>query len=82
MQLRGYRAGSKDGDKSKTPVEFSIARHIFEKLRGEQNLVFAGSRGAVEEYSDRLRLMCEVDQLPNEFYPHHASLSRDLSTAA
>ncbi len=77
VQLRGYRAGSNEGDESKTSVEFRIARHIFEKLRGEQNLVFAGSRGAVEEYSDRLRRMCEADRLPNEFYPHHASLSRD-----
>ena len=55
----------------------AVAEHIFEKLRGHNNLVFAGSRENVEVYSDMLRQMCEDRYLPNEFLPHHASLSRE-----
>jgi len=40
-------------------------------------LVFAGARQNVEIFADKLRLLCEKTHLPQEFYPHHASLSRD-----
>lgn len=55
----------------------AVTEHLFEKLRGTNNLVFAGSRGAVEFYADALRQRCEDARLPNEFHPHHASLSRE-----
>ena len=55
----------------------AVAEHIFDKFRGYNNLVFAGSRNNVEIYSDALRLMCEERRLPNEFFPHHASLARE-----
>jgi ATP-dependent Lhr-like helicase len=54
-----------------------IAKHLFEHLRGTDNLAFAGSRQSVEIYADRLRTLCEDARLPQEFYPHHASLSRE-----
>ena len=75
LQLRGYLAGGTD--KSIPPPTELIAKHIFDHLRGTDNLVFAGSRQSVEIYADRLRTMCEDARLPQEFYPHHASLSRD-----
>ncbi|OJF97349.1 ATP-dependent helicase [Rhizobium sp. 58] len=75
LQLRGYISGDKD---EKTPsATHRIAEHIFINLRGTDNLVFAGSRQSVEIYSDHLRSLCEEERLPQEFYPHHASLSRD-----
>ncbi|MCB1328741.1 MAG: DEAD/DEAH box helicase [Maritimibacter sp.] len=75
IQLRGYLSGDQDQD---TPsATDAIATHLFERLRGSDNLVFAGSRQNVEIYADRLREMCERKALPQEFYPHHASLSRD-----
>lgn len=55
-----------------------IANQLFAKLRGSQNLVFAGSRQLVELYADRLRERCERLKLPNEFFPHHGNLSREL----
>ena len=55
----------------------AVGRHIFEKFRGQNNLLFAASRGNVEQFSDLLRRMCEQRHLPNEFFPHHASLSRE-----
>ncbi len=54
-----------------------VGKHLFDKLRGSNNLVFAGSRNSVEVYSDLLRRMSEDSMVPNEFFPHHASLSRE-----
>lgn len=75
LQLRGYVAGGEEGENCSTSD--AIARHIFQHLRGRDNLVFAGSRRAVEVFGDRLRTLCEKQRLPQEFYPHHANLSRD-----
>lgn len=75
LQLRGYVAGDKDDEKPSATD--AIARHLFDNLRGSDNLVFAGARQSVEIYADRLRRLCEEEHLPQEFYPHHASLSRE-----
>jgi ATP-dependent Lhr-like helicase len=75
LQLRGYIAGGED--KSALAPTDLISQHIFDHLRGTDNLVFAGSRQSVEIYADRLRTLCEEARLPQEFYPHHASLSRE-----
>jgi len=55
-----------------------IADHMFSVLRGANNLVFAGSRKRVEALADRLRTRSEKASVPNEFYPHHGSLSKEL----
>jgi ATP-dependent Lhr-like helicase len=55
-----------------------IAAHLFSVCRGSDNLVFPGSRASVEMYADRLRRACEQANLPNEFFPHHGSLSKEL----
>lgn len=55
-----------------------ISAHLFDVLRGSDNLVFANSRGKVEMYADQLRRLCEQAHLPNEFFPHHGSLSKEL----
>jgi ATP-dependent Lhr-like helicase len=41
-------------------------------------LVFANSRRDVEFYSDRLRMLCEAQGVPNEFWPHHGNLSKEI----
>ena len=74
LQLRGYKTGVSGGTES---ANAEISNHMFETLRGSNNLVFAGSRERVELYADRLRKLAEKMQLPQEFFPHHASLSRD-----
>lgn len=75
LQLRGYVSGDKD-EKTASAAQ-QISKHLFTNLRGTDNLVFAGSRQSVEIYADHLRSLCEDERLPQEFYPHHASLSRD-----
>lgn len=73
VQLRGYQSGKNEGD----AAERAVAEHLFARLRGRRALVFAGSRQKVELYADRLRTLSEALGVPNEFHPHHASLSRE-----
>jgi ATP-dependent Lhr-like helicase len=87
LQVRGYHvkppdpATERDGsaidplDDAAVPM---IGAHLFAVLRGKDNLIFANSRRNVEVYGDYLRLMCERAHVPNEFWPHHGSLSKEL----
>jgi ATP-dependent Lhr-like helicase len=55
-----------------------IAAHLFKSLRGSNNLVFPNSKRNVEQYTHALARLCEQAQVPNEFWPHHGSLSKEL----
>jgi ATP-dependent Lhr-like helicase len=59
-------------------AEASITAHLFHTLRGSNNLVFPNSRNRVEQYTYNLRRMSEDANVPNEFWPHHGSLSREI----
>ncbi|MEY9142336.1 DEAD/DEAH box helicase [Bradyrhizobium elkanii] len=92
LQVRGYveppdlddpdhAEGGGPGPMQQVPRRIaldSISDHLFETLRGENNLVFGGSRRTVESTADRLRRRSEKAEVPNEFYPHHGSLSKVL----
>jgi ATP-dependent helicase Lhr and Lhr-like helicase len=56
----------------------AISTHLFSTLRGSNNLVFPNSRNRVELYADLLRRACERSSVPNEFWPHHGSLSKEI----
>ncbi len=56
----------------------AIADHLFRVLRGQDNLIFANARSDVEIYADLLRRRSERERLPNEFWPHHGNLSKEL----
>lgn len=55
-----------------------IAAHLFKVLRGSNNLVFPNSRREVERYTHLLNAMCTRQKVPNEFWPHHGSLSKEI----
>ncbi|KML07957.1 MULTISPECIES: DEAD/DEAH box helicase [Burkholderia] len=55
-----------------------VANQLYRSLRGSNNLIFPNSRRQVETYADLLRRACERDGYPNEFWPHHGSLSKEL----
>ena len=74
VQVRGYVTGA-EGNREASKK--AVAKHLFGRLRGTPNLVFAGSRGDVEWYADALREMSEKAKVPVDFLPHHASLSRE-----
>ncbi len=58
--------------------DFSVADDLFRVLRGRNHLIFPNSRGRVEFYADLLRRRCEKLGVPNEFWPHHGSLSKEV----
>lgn len=60
----------------------AIGEHLYKVLRGSNNLVFPNSRRQVELYADLLRRRCERDNVPNEFWPHHGSLAKDIREEA
>jgi ATP-dependent Lhr-like helicase len=88
LQIRGYREPPDLDDADRAEMDGSvgaarvalddISDHLFATLRGENNLVFGGSRRTVEATADRLRRRCERANVPNEFFPHHGSLSKNL----
>lgn len=81
MQLRGYThsasARTADDD-SEGDSRTAITDHLYKTLRGTNNLVFANSRANVEMFADRLRRLSESGHVPNEFWPHHGNLSREM----
>ena len=76
------KEGDEDETENKDSPDFAIADHLYKVLRGSNNLIFPNSRQQVEWYADQLRRRCESDGLPNEFWPHHGSLSKDLREEA
>ncbi len=91
LQIRGYRKIAplflEDESQEEPKAEHSrdeidIARHLFKVLRGSKNLIFINRRQDVEQYADLLSRLCEQHHVPNEFMPHHGSLSKDLREAA
>ncbi|TYC83812.1 DEAD/DEAH box helicase [Novosphingobium sp. BW1] len=84
LQIRGYEeppegSGVDDiADDGANDALSRIANHIFANLRGSNNLVFAASRRTVEALADRLRERSEKERVPEEFFPHHGSLSKEL----
>lgn len=56
----------------------AIAEHLFKGLRGSNNLVFPNARREVERYTHLLNALCEEQHVPNEFWPHHGSLSKEI----
>ena len=59
-----------------TPAQ--VGMHLFKVLRGSNNLVFPNSRRQVERYTHLLNKLCESHKVPNEFWPHHGSLSKEI----
>ncbi|MFN0305993.1 MAG: DEAD/DEAH box helicase [Burkholderiales bacterium] len=68
-----------DEDEESDPITpAQIATHLYKGLRGSNNLVFPNSRREVERYTHLLNTMCETQQVPKEFWPHHGSLSKEI----
>ncbi|HVX31410.1 MAG TPA: DEAD/DEAH box helicase [Nitrolancea sp.] len=90
LQIRGYRHEpprepddpfSEDDDEEDDETggdTLMIAADLFNRLRGGRHLVFANSRRSVEMYTDILRRLSDRARVPNEFWPHHGNLSREL----
>ncbi|MCO6055768.1 DEAD/DEAH box helicase [Pseudomonas sp. MOB-449] len=83
VQIRGYAESRQDftvppDGEEVFSADHAIAEHLFQVLRGSNNLIFPNSRTQVEWFADNLRRQCEQDDVPNEFWPHHGSLAKDI----
>ena len=85
MQVRGYLDHASIETRTLNdladPIDQRVAKDLFEALRGDSHLVFANSRRRTELYTALLSDLCEKNFLPNEFFPHHGSLSKELRSA-
>ena len=61
-----------------TTGQRSIINHIYDNMRGDNNLIFPNGRSKVELYASALRKKCRIDHIPNEFWAHHGSMSKEL----
>lgn len=80
--VKGYEEPIPDRDAVDEPegerAPQLIAQHLFAALRGSNNLVFPNSRHEVERYTHLLSSLCEGARVPNEFWPHHGNLSKEI----
>lgn len=76
FRVQGYVDPIKEnGD---VPAHYKICDDLYKLCRGGSHLVFANSRKRTESISAQLSDMCEQDVVPNEFFPHHGSLDKNL----
>lgn len=94
VQIRGYEIqehihNSEDEQPDSPPDMQAETQHIsqefqtlsgdiFRLLRGSTNLVFCNSRFYTEAIAGVLQQLSEDKHVPNEFFPHHGSLSKDM----
>ena len=82
MQVRGYveTVPQEAVDSIDLPLsaDQKIAHDLYKTLRGDSHLVFANSRQRTENFAVMLSELCEENYVPNEFFPHHGSLSKEL----
>lgn len=80
VQLRGY-SESAEVVKGRAVIRSAcgqVANDIFRLMRGSNNLVFANSRSMTEDIASQLDEKSHTLHVPNEFFPHHGSLSKIL----
>lgn len=89
VMVKGYieplvkHVSEKDGDVEVEEIApGKVVEHLYNVLRGSNNLLFPNSRRNVEWYTHSLSQMCQERGVPNEFWPHHGSLSKEIRTEA
>jgi ATP-dependent helicase Lhr and Lhr-like helicase len=81
IQLKGYLNPIDVTASEYVDARYAIARDLFRFCRGGSHLIFANSRARTETIAAQLTQFCLDEQLPNEFFPHHGSLSKELREA-
>ncbi len=77
LQLRGYLVPAEQNETGSSLLE-KIISDLYNILRGKSHLIFANSRARTEEIAAKLSDMCKQNLVPNEFFPHHGSLSKEI----
>ncbi|MBB1310288.1 DEAD/DEAH box helicase [Pseudoalteromonas sp. SR41-8] len=77
MQVKGYIESAVVTEETVT-AEQSVCNDLYGLCRGGNHLVFANSRSRTESIATTLAEMCESNNVPNEFFPHHGSLAKEM----
>ncbi len=77
VQLKGYIERNRSDDMYSSALQ-EISADLYNLLRGQSNLIFANSRTRTEAMAVALAERCGEEGVPNEFFPHHGSLSKEL----
>ncbi len=78
-QVRGYINPAEPPDGVAVfSADDRICQDLYELCRGDSHLIFANSRGRTELFASHLSDLCEQEKVPNEFFPHHGSLAKEL----
>lgn len=79
VQVKGFVEPSDlmQGD-NRFSSEYLICQEIYKRCRGDSHLVFANSRQRTESIAAQLTDFSEQNVVPNEFFPHHGSLAKEL----
>ena len=78
VQVKGYINPTQVDVEDPTNAEYKICQDLLKFCRGGNHLVFANSRNRTESIAATLSDMCDQQHVPNEFFPHHGSLSKEL----
>lgn len=78
LQVRGYEDPiNVQPEELIYSADEKISQDLYQICRKSSNLVFANSRNKTEAMAANLSDFCERDVVPNEFFPHHGSLSKE-----
>lgn len=80
IQLLGYLSAAKSNENLPTVSE-KMVHDLYRNLKNGSHLVFANSRGLTEKLASDLADRCEQDIIPNQFFPHHGNLSKEIREA-
>ena len=78
LQVKGYINPSKQNTDNHISAKSLVNQDIYKFCRGGSHLVFANSRQRTESIAASLSELCKKNKVPNEFFPHHGSLSKEL----
>lgn len=78
IQVRGYINPSQQNFEHIRTAEYQICQDIYKLCRGGSHLIFANSRQRTENIATTLSDLCTQNRVPNEFFPHHGSLAKEL----
>ncbi|MEZ8106606.1 DEAD/DEAH box helicase [Vibrio cortegadensis] len=78
VQIKGYVEPKEILEEGPESAEIQVCRDLFKFCRGNSHLVFANSRKRTESLAATLTDFCDEAVVPNEFFPHHGSLAKEL----
>ncbi|ELV8719489.1 DEAD/DEAH box helicase [Vibrio vulnificus] len=78
VQVKGYVNPAQVDSETPIDAEYKICQDLFNFCQGGNHLVFANSRKRTESIAATLSDFCDQQCVPNEFFPHHGSLAKEL----